>query len=121
MVTHNLTTSLNALLANTQAAGKASLNIPLSKSTKGLIPDPSPTAVAYVEKNSLRYHEDKILKFLPVFKISNLRRHERVHAGDKKYECHLCHKKFSTASNLRQHMHVHDKGVSFLLIKRQIR
>ena len=42
--------------------------------------------------------------------ISNLKRHERVHAGEKNFKCEICQKKFSTMSNLKQHMHVHEKG-----------
>lgn len=49
--------------------------------------------------------------------ISNLKRHERVHAGEKPHECEICQKKFSTASNLKQHMHIHEKGVNTVLIK----
>ncbi len=41
--------------------------------------------------------------------MSNLLRHRKVHLGIKPYECHKCQKKFSSVSNLNQHLMIHDR------------
>jgi hypothetical protein len=41
--------------------------------------------------------------------MSNLLRHRKVHDGIRPFECTRCEKKFSSISNLNQHMLIHDK------------
>lgn len=39
--------------------------------------------------------------------FANLRRHLRIHEGIYPYQCKICHKKFSDASNYKKHGVVH--------------
>nr|CAD7430763.1 unnamed protein product [Timema monikensis] len=44
---------------------------------------------------------------------SNMEKHERVHTGDKPYDCKTCSRSFTQQSNLTKHMAVHYKNKPF--------
>nr|CAD7394552.1 unnamed protein product [Timema cristinae] len=42
-----------------------------------------------------------------------MEKHERVHTGDKPYDCKTCSRSFTQQSNLTKHMAVHYKNKPF--------
>lgn len=44
--------------------------------------------------------------------VSNLIRHKRIHSGEKPFICEICTKPFTSSSNLKQHMSVHQNEVT---------
>ena len=44
---------------------------------------------------------------------SNLRAHERIHSGERPFQCPKCARPFARSSDLRQHLLVHEDKPSF--------
>ena len=42
-----------------------------------------------------------------------LKKHERIHTGEKLFHCKICPKKFNDSSNLRKHEKIHKDAKQF--------
>jgi hypothetical protein len=49
--------------------------------------------------------------FKLIIKYSNYIRHLRIHKGIKPFTCEICHRSFSSTSNLKQHSTIHSTTV----------
>jgi len=69
----------------------------------------SGSTTSSIEKSPMKKKE---CQYCPaVFKSNtDLRRHERVHTGEKPFQCNVCQKQFNRKGNMEKHMTTHFKG-----------
>lgn len=62
--------------------------------------------------SKLKHHKCGLCGYIAL-RNSDIKRHVRIHTGERPFECDRCLKRFVTSSNLKKHLVVHVKRYKF--------